>query len=144
MSSVQRFKIWYHHGVGGASPVTKGFIDFNRAVYANEADCYWMGHKHTSSIDPGIERMYIDKAMKPFIKKIRGFYTAGYKGGEIHNQVQGGYYVPDFSTERFLNHSSYGAVFMKIIIKHENNEGSRLQHELWTSRNHDKSDAYTV
>jgi hypothetical protein len=125
----RRLKIWYHHGVGGASPVTKGLIDFNRAVYANDADIYWMGHKHVSSIDPGIERMYVDKANQPYIKTLKAFYTAGYKGGHIHKQLIRGGYVPDFSTERFLNHSSSGCIFLTVFLT-----GGEIQTSLTTSR----------
>lgn len=41
------FRIRYHHGAGGASPVTKGIIDFNRMLpMAVDADLVWVGHKH--------------------------------------------------------------------------------------------------
>ena len=112
--STKTLDIWYHHGVGGASPVTKGMIDFNRAVYANDASVYWMGHKHVSTIDPDISRMYLDREGNPYFKTIKAFYTAGYKGGMIHEQMRKGSYEPDFSTERFLNHSSTGMVVMKM------------------------------
>ena len=114
--SIRRLKIWYHHGVGGSSPVTKGMIDINRAVYSNEADLYWMGHKHTAAIDPGIERLYLDSKNQPYVKTLKAFYTAGYHGGMIHEQVRGTEYVPDFSTERFLSRSSSGSVFMSVHL----------------------------
>lgn len=38
--------MYYHHGSGGASPVTKGMIDFNRKDVWVLADLIWMGHKH--------------------------------------------------------------------------------------------------
>lgn len=42
----RRWVLYYHHGSGGASPVTKGMIDFNRKDVFVNADCIWMGHKH--------------------------------------------------------------------------------------------------
>ena len=41
----RRFVIWYHHGSGGASPVTKGTIDFHRRGWVR-SDIKWLGHKH--------------------------------------------------------------------------------------------------
>lgn len=41
------FRIRYHHGFGGAAPVTKGIIDFARMQqYITCADVLWTGHKH--------------------------------------------------------------------------------------------------
>lgn len=41
-----RWVLYYHHGSGGAAPVTKGMIDFNRKDVFIDADMIWMGHKH--------------------------------------------------------------------------------------------------
>lgn len=41
-----RWIVYYHHGSGGAAPVTKGLIDFNRKDVFIDADVIWMGHKH--------------------------------------------------------------------------------------------------
>ena len=46
----KRWVLFYHHGHGGESPVTKGMIDFNRLGWVN-ADCVWLGHKHNRFID---------------------------------------------------------------------------------------------
>lgn len=44
---IDSLRIQYHHGSGGAAPVTKGMIDFNRSdVWIEEADIIWKGHKH--------------------------------------------------------------------------------------------------
>lgn len=109
---VRTQRIWYHHGVGGASPSTKGMGTFLKAMYSNEADIYWMGHLHSGAIDPGMERVYLDSKFRPYVKTLRGFYTAGYKGGHLHKQVGAYGYAPDYSTEKFINHSSCGMVFM--------------------------------
>lgn len=41
-----KYTIFMSHGIGGSAPVSKGMIDFNRIVVANDADLYLMGHKH--------------------------------------------------------------------------------------------------
>lgn len=42
------YVINYHHGAGGAAPVTKGAITFSRAnMWVEGADAIWRGHTHT-------------------------------------------------------------------------------------------------
>lgn len=45
-SSSFRWVLYYHHGSGGAAPVTKGLIDFARKDVWVDADMMWLGHKH--------------------------------------------------------------------------------------------------
>lgn len=45
------FVIRYHHGMGGAAPVTKGLIDFARfSSWMRDADVIWFGHKHNRTL----------------------------------------------------------------------------------------------
>lgn len=46
--SVCNYDIFLHHFNGGSSPVTKGMIDFNRIITANQADLYIGSHKHNN------------------------------------------------------------------------------------------------
>jgi len=131
-NAVRRLAIWYHHGTGGSSPVTKGIIGFNRVVYGNDADVYWLGHLHSAAIDAGIERLHLNKNNEPYVKTLKAFYTAGYKGGHIHKQVGKYGYTPDFSTEKFYNHSSSGMV---IVKSHPLATPCTVETELTTSRN---------
>ena len=42
-----QYVIHYHHGAGGAAPVTKGAITFSRAaMWIEGADAIWRGHTH--------------------------------------------------------------------------------------------------
>lgn len=46
-----QFVIRYHHGMGGAAPVTKGLIDFARfSSWMRDADVIWFGHKHNRTL----------------------------------------------------------------------------------------------
>lgn len=38
--------IYYNHGTGGSSPVSKGIMEFARLAERVIADVYWMGHNH--------------------------------------------------------------------------------------------------
>lgn len=49
------YKIQYHHGAGGGSPVTKGMAAFQRASsWIENADCIWRGHLHTKNVDRSV------------------------------------------------------------------------------------------
>lgn len=52
-----RVVIYYHHGSGGSSPVTKGMIDFNRKGVWVDSDVVWLGHKHNKLTDTTPMRM---------------------------------------------------------------------------------------
>jgi len=39
-------RMYYFHGSGGGSPVTKGVIQTNRRAASVDADIYWSGHIH--------------------------------------------------------------------------------------------------
>jgi predicted phosphodiesterase len=44
---IGHYVIHYHHGAGGAAPVTKGAITFSRAaMWIEGADAIWRGHTH--------------------------------------------------------------------------------------------------
>jgi hypothetical protein len=46
-TATRSLKINYHHGAGGAAPVTKGAITFQRAdAWIDGADVLWRGHNH--------------------------------------------------------------------------------------------------
>lgn len=60
-TSQQSLKIQYHHGAGGAAPVTKGAISFARAdMWIDDADIVWRGHNHQlqagRSVRQGLDR----------------------------------------------------------------------------------------
>ena len=49
------YKIQYHHGAGGSSPVSKGMIGFQRAsAWVDGADLLWRGHKHHKTVDRNV------------------------------------------------------------------------------------------
>lgn len=52
-SPLGTFRISYHHGAGGGSPVTRGTIDFARTnTWLEGADVVWKGHKHFKTYVP--------------------------------------------------------------------------------------------
>jgi hypothetical protein len=85
------FKLWYFHGSGGDSPVTRGLIQTNRqAVYVADAEFVFTGHTHHSWQVP-IERIRLSH--KNAIEMFRQTHIkgAGYK--EEFRDGYGGWHV---------------------------------------------------
>jgi hypothetical protein len=73
----QRLVIYYHHGSGGAAPVTKGMIDFARRGYA-DCDVLWHGHKHTR-LNASVEKLKCPLfGNHPIIREVRHIQTGAY------------------------------------------------------------------
>ena len=77
-------KMFYHHGYGGGSPVTKGLIQFARFAEYIDADIIMAGHIHQRNYAQ-IQRIHLNGNNKPVSKKIRyircGTYKDDYKDG---------------------------------------------------------------
>ena len=73
-----RWVLYYHHGSGGSSPVTKGMIDFNRKDVFVDADCIWMGHKH-NRWNASLEKISCPlSGNSPNVKIVRHVMTGSY------------------------------------------------------------------
>jgi len=79
-SAYATFKMKYHHGAGGNSPVTKGAIKANRrSVYLSDADIVWSGHTHF----PDLSIIRKERVTKNgHIKRFNQYHvvTPGYQG----------------------------------------------------------------
>ena len=65
--NAEAWKMYYHHGSGGDSPVTQGTISMSRTAMWVDADCILSGHIHTKNVSfmarekctgRGIRRVY--------------------------------------------------------------------------------------
>jgi len=52
--------LYRHHGSGGASPVTKGIIDFARMLAFIDADVIVLGHKHNRLVEGSARRIRLN------------------------------------------------------------------------------------
>jgi len=69
----------YHHGSGGAAPVTKGTIQHNRqAVQTEGADCMVMGHVH-NDYEMTYTREMLDEQWKPITRDLMMVRCSTYK-----------------------------------------------------------------
>lgn len=94
------FDIFRFHGGGGNAPVSKGMIDINRALINHRADLYWFGHKHTAIQDNDIPEIGISMRGKPYKKRRRAVFTAGYKGAFMPDLKNASPYSDRFVTQQ--------------------------------------------
>ena len=121
--AVRQYVIYRDHGKGGASPVTKGIINFNRVHTTFIADTYWLGHTHSSVIDNSTWTIYPDNSGKIIKKQKRSIITAGYNEGFIQRNLgNDDCYRNDFVEEKFLAPTGmgYAMLYLKVPKSHEN------------------------
>jgi len=101
--AVRRYVIYRDHGKGGFSPVTKGIIALQRLYATYDSDCYWIGHSHTSVIDPKSQwTMGVTSTGKMYQKPKLGIITPGYnRNFEERTFNEDEYYRLNFAEERF-------------------------------------------
>lgn len=89
---VRRSKVLYwHHGKGGNSPVTKGVISTARqAVYLPDADIVWCAHNH-NEYSLTLNRVGVNTAGKIVETLQHHVRTPGYKMGGIAHGSQHGF-----------------------------------------------------
>lgn len=78
--TTRQWTIFRHHGQGGAAPVTKGMIDFNRLrQLAEGVDLYWIGHKHNKIHDRDAgSPLYMGPHGKLRQRKVQAIMTGTY------------------------------------------------------------------
>ena len=96
------YKIWYHHGMGGAAPVTKGMIDFNRvSTYISGVDCRWMGHKHNRLVNQVTELSVPTFGPELVARPVWHIMTGAYTSSVGDSQFDpGGHYRTDWAREK--------------------------------------------
>ncbi len=111
-----RFVIRYHHGSGGASPATKGMLNFNRmATWVRDADVIWMGHRHTRWAGQIKEERIPYKGDLMERHPVWHVQTGSYAKSTEKNQLDDmGNYVSDYGTEGCMAPESTGGA--KIIV----------------------------
>ena len=73
------YTMYRHHGAGGAAPVTKGMIDFQRMmVWLGDVDGIWIGHKHNKFVDLATKMHYTPETNQSKTKKVDCIMTGSY------------------------------------------------------------------
>lgn len=100
-SGCHQYKIWYHHGFGGAAPVTKGMIDFSRVdTFVEDSDLNWMGHSHTRTAHQNLVLRFPRQGSDFKYETKWGLRTSQYKKYGKEQITKSGYYKPDWNRER--------------------------------------------
>ena len=93
------YVIHYHHGAGGAAPVTKGAITFSRAsMWLEGVDAIWRGHTHHRQagrdnkicFQPGVEQPEMRVVSKDVLTLRTGSYYDTYKGTTSEELIKHG------------------------------------------------------
>ena len=103
-------KGYFHHGGGGAAPVTKGMIDGARIKAGNWFDFGVVGHKHTQVFDR--DRVSYMDDYGNIKTKDRDFAIVGGYSGERssdYDPMSGGYRL-DWSEEKFYHNEAQGCI----------------------------------
>ena len=117
-----KYRIFMHHGYGGAAPVTKGKIQHSRvAEYIEGADVIWMGHTHTD-----YEHVRTIEALnnsnRIVSKNILEIRTSTYK--EEYFGVDTGWHI-----ERGAGPKSLGGRWVEVNIKRDDKDGLIIDHK---------------
>jgi hypothetical protein len=116
-SGVRTFKIFYNHGQGGTSEITKGAIDINRHMSTKNADLIWLGHKHTKLLLPSEYILEMSaKTGEIYEKERAGMITASYLNvSGTYDAMKQGYKI-NYGEERMRGLQSIGGIFMKHTV----------------------------
>lgn len=114
--SVKSRKIFYNHGQGGTSEVTKGTIDINRHLTSKMCDILWLGHKHTKVLLPCEPLLDVDQNGNIYSRERVGIITGAYLNvfGQYDAMKKG--YIINYGEERMRGLQSTGGAFIKHRI----------------------------
>ena len=113
---VRTRKIFYTHGSGGSSEVTKGIINVNRHMYNKTCDIFWQGHTHTKLVLPSEWVLDVNRNDEIIKKERAAIITGAYS--EIFSQydaMKEGY-ILNFGEEKMRSLQSTGGIFMKHTL----------------------------
>lgn len=113
---VRTYKVFYNHGQGGTSEVTKGTIDIARHMATKNADLIHLGHKHTKVLLPSEYILDISQNGEIIERERAGMITASYIN--ISSQYDGmkqGYKI-NYGEEKMRGLQSIGGIFIKHTI----------------------------
>lgn len=105
-----RYVVFYHHGSGGAAPVTKGMIDFSRKQWAI-CNCIWMGHKHNRLLSEIHTVSCPQAGHTPTITSVRQIMTGAYFNtyqGQSQNSLQEHGRVTNYAADMGLSPQGKG------------------------------------
>lgn len=114
--SVRTRKIFYTHGMGGNSEITKGIINVNRHLYNKNCDIFWMGHVHSKMVLPSEWVLDVNKNDEIIQRERAAVITGAYCN--IFNQydaMKEGF-ILSYGEEKMRSLQSTGGVILKHTL----------------------------
>jgi len=107
--------VWYNHGQGGSSEVTRGAIDLTRRQYIR-SDIIWLGHKHKRmAMDLDYEIGLTQKGI-PYEKEKRGVVTGCYLKNYGESGTNNGYRL-NYAEQRMRTPQARGGAWLTIKLQ---------------------------
>jgi len=114
--AIKRYTIFYNHGQGGSSEITKGTIDLSRRSYIN-ADLIVLGHKHTKIMESLSPEIGVDRSGNIYEREKKGLITGCYiKNIRITDPDKNGY-QPDFRAEKCRVPQAHGGALLTLWVQ---------------------------
>ncbi len=116
-----KFQIRYHHGSGGAAPVTGGMIAFSRmSGWVRDADVIWRGHIHQRWAKENKEERIPNEGALMKRHPVWWIQTGSYSQQTEKNQLDDmGNYMGDYGTESCMAPEGTGGARIDLrIVKH--------------------------
>lgn len=112
------FVIRYHHGMGGAAPVTKGLIDFARfSSWMRDADVIWFGHKHNRTL-AHVRESRIPRQGSDFeLRDVFHVQTSSYDTDQHPQFDSEGTYTTNWGTEKGFAPQGRGGAKLWVSIE---------------------------
>ena len=114
--------IWYNHGQGGSSEVTRGAIDLTRRQYV-KADLIWLGHKHKRLVMDLDYELGVTQKGAIYEKERRGVITGCYLRNYGAPGTESGYRL-SYAEQRMRTPQARGGAYVTVSVRtsHEDPE----------------------
>lgn len=120
---IDSLRIFYHHGVGGSAPVSRGLIDFHRTdTWIEGADVIWFAHKHKKDYYPDyaakLSRDGTTYIERPKLHIQNGAYMHGYVRQSSSDAMKNGRQA-SFEEDRRFSPQAKGGFRLRLVIDDE-------------------------
>ena len=128
--STRMFNVFYWHGGGGSSAVTKGMIDFSRmATAVDGAHVLWMGHKHNRFADHAKVMEFAQRADNFLFRDQFRVMTGSYLDDDADKQIDDqGHYVQSWERERNFAPQGRGGVKLMVGMPQAHRDDNRRRY----------------
>jgi hypothetical protein len=114
--------IFYNHGQGGSSEVSRGIIDLQRRQYIR-ADLIWLGHKHKVVSTELDSEIGLNTKNRIYERKKRGVITGTYLSNFTETDADRDGYLLSYQEERQRTPQGRGGAILRLVIRREDRGG---------------------